>query len=295
MQRRKFIKRWLQISKKKLIKIYPLHLITFLAIFIPWFGYALDNIDQTKWFLNMMWKAVLNLLLLQSLALNESTVFSVNGVSWFLSMYMILMLLSPIIIFFTSKVSTLRKKLILFLVIFIAEVIFGGECQYSNYWRALTYTHPFIRLFDFTQGILLGQIFVEYKENVHMEITKGTIIESIVLLIYILAIIFIKRLPYSLQYNAALVIESSLLLFVIALGGGMLSKLFSCKILVFVGDISMEIFLIHMVVIRKITNLEIDGNILNMVLIITLTLIFSIAANKWFEPFVVKLLNKKES
>ena len=92
---------------KTIRKCYPLHLLTFLMA-IPFSIKTLIKPNIKAWIF-----AVVNLSLMQSWVPKTSVYFSYNAASWYLSTYLFLMFISPLIVRYLKQASS---KQILFLL-----------------------------------------------------------------------------------------------------------------------------------------------------------------------------------
>lgn len=130
--------------KRRLARIYPLHLLCFIGAFLLTYQMAHNPVT---------W--LVNLLLLQSWSPDPQVHFSANAVSWFLSMILFCYLLFPFIIRFfdRSRRNFYVASSILFSVYFVA-IQFVPSGMFNN----IIYINPLMRLPDFILGIILWQI-----------------------------------------------------------------------------------------------------------------------------------------
>ena len=130
--------------KRRLARIYPLHLLCFIGAFLLTYQMAHNPVT---------W--LVNLLLLQSWSPDPQVHFSANAVSWFLSMILFCYLLFPFIIRFLDRWrrNFYIASSILFAVYFIA-IQFVPSGMLNN----IIYINPLMRLPDFILGIILWQI-----------------------------------------------------------------------------------------------------------------------------------------
>ena len=123
--------------KRRLRKLYPLHLLCLLAFLLI----SHSAID---------FKVLLNALLLQSWVPNPDWYFSCNSVSWFLSSLLFCYMVFP---WFYSHVSRF-----LTLVILMAYVVVYWLTPYEQV-NAFLYVCPAVRFVDFYIGMLLCRIY----------------------------------------------------------------------------------------------------------------------------------------
>ncbi|SDB67349.1 acyltransferase [Butyrivibrio sp. INlla16] len=231
-------------------KIYPLHLIT---MFIWIFSFE----EKVKY------KAVvMNIFLLHSWV--PYYVYGkgvLNGVSWFLSSIFFCYLLFPFTYRWVSKKNIiihyvlLIVTIILMILIAYASLIITGKGIIPNdfhFW--LTYWSPFYRFFDFFIGVIIGFVlFIDHESCEMVRNTKNKVIMLIVLVVltYINNQLVIDGYKSFLEYDVIYIPTSIiliLLLFYCEKNIREKKKLFNP--LVYIGDRSGYIFLIHTIAIR---------------------------------------------
>lgn len=98
---------------KTIKKSYPLHFLTFLLA-IPFSIQELIKPNVNVWIASF-----LNLILVQSWIPKTSVYFSNNAVSWYLSVYLFLMLLSPFVVRYLKQLNT--KQIICLLLTYCCK------------------------------------------------------------------------------------------------------------------------------------------------------------------------------
>jgi peptidoglycan/LPS O-acetylase OafA/YrhL len=142
----------------RIARIYPLHLLTFLAA-IPFVIIKLQP-TTSAWLKN----GVLNLSLTHSLFIDKNTYFSFNSPSWSISTEMFFYLLFPVLIPILSKVKTRSKQLITILIMGTTLLI-AIYLTPQKLHHAFFYISPCFRIFDFMMGIMLYNIFLSIKRQ----------------------------------------------------------------------------------------------------------------------------------
>ncbi len=131
--------------KRKLKKFYPLHIVTLIAT-IPFSLKLLLSLNLTTWI-----ALPLNILLLQNWIPTSSVYFSYNSVSWYLSLTLFFILISPIVIRFWNAVN---MKYIPYVVIglFLLEIAWCYFVKDTSLAHWLIYILPLVRALDLLIG-----------------------------------------------------------------------------------------------------------------------------------------------
>ena len=238
---------------RRLSKVYPLHILTFIV--------SLPLLYYTNFQTNLFF-ALLNIFLLQSFFPIGIQVFSFNSLSWFLSDIVLFYLVSP---FLLSGLNQLKMRrgtgvlLVLSILLFACEVILvytlNAEMQpYSLGWW-FVYISPWLRIFDYTIGLLAGLICVSIKadenyKNMPSRILFG-ILEIMALVMFGGAIYYAQFFPSdSLRMGTYYVPFSVIFILIFSLQKGILSSILSRRIFVYLGSLSFTLFIVHQIVIR---------------------------------------------
>lgn len=255
---------------KTIKKSYPLHFLTFLLA-IPFSIQELIKPNVNVWIASF-----LNLILVQSWVPKASVYFSNNAVSWYLSTYLFLMLISPFVVKYLMQLDTKRIiGLLAFNFLFqIALVQFAGNYSWGHW---MIYICPITRSLDFITGggiALLLNRYKIYKRLFYILLFSGIIV-SITLLVWT---------TQHVVGNAFLVAIWSLPAYAIIIGlFGMEKKhvsilLFQNKLVLYLGKISLELFLVHQLVIRYIETFANKLNLMSSFMYIVAFLITIIVA-----------------
>ncbi|MBR1508556.1 MAG: acyltransferase [Eubacterium sp.] len=254
--------------KKKILKIYPLYLISTLAYIGVMYLSAVLFGGEAVPAGELIPQLIKNLFLLQSWW--PEGYFLINGVSWFLSTLMFLYLFTQPACSIMEKISKMRSgKLVMFLMI----VLLTGLLAVYNYTlhgindEFWLYIFPPARLGEYFIGIVMGYLILSIKKDAICHDTKNedsknsisgngilsiifTILETAALLLWV----FIMVIPAEGWHYRVMewVIPNVILIGIFACGRGYLSKLFSKKPFAFLGDVSFECFLLHVIIIRLI-------------------------------------------
>ena len=210
--------------RKRLLKFYPLHLLCLLFFLLAF---------RPKTGLNL----VFNVLLLQSWIPVSDYYFSYNGVSWFLSTILFCYFIFPLAYRYAS-----RTTLIVGLLCCAAVYLFVPYDMIN----AVLYVNPLVRAFDFFLGIMLGRFFKARGSTIILPAWS----EILLILLLMAALVAYPQLDAKWR-NAPLfwiILLPTILVF--AQGRGPLSAVLKCRLLQWLGEISLPIFLIHPLVFR---------------------------------------------
>ena len=239
-------------TEKRIFKIYPLHFITFL-ISVPLIFKEILREPLKNFIL-----ALVNLMLLQSFIPITRIYFSYNAVSWNLSVFMFLYLLTPYLLYLVNKITEKYKIKFSLFCIFILYIL-GIVISYIfkdnafNHW--IIYISPFFRLIDFSIGLLLGGIYIYFKE-----INKSKLFfscyEIIATLGLVILFMFHKQVAQVYRYDVYYVPIMCMIIFVFAFQKGVISKILKNNKFVYLGQISFSFYMIHRLVISYIFHLN---------------------------------------
>lgn len=229
---------------KTLKKCYPLHILTFLLAI----SFSIKELIKPN--INAWLASFLNLILVQSWIPKSSVYFSNNAVSWYLSTYLFLMLVSPLVVKYLKRINTgcIIGLLIFNLSIQIALVLLSSNHSWAHW---IIYICPLTRALDFISGggiaILIKRLNIQ-KCLYYVLLFSGIIVSIVLLMIT----------TKNVVGNAFLVVIWSLPVYAIIIGlfgvehEQFCRFLFQNRYVLFLGKISLELFLIHQLVIRYV-------------------------------------------
>ena len=272
----------------RLARIYPLHLLTFfLAIPLLYKAFLESTVNTSV-------KAILNLLLLQGYVPIDSVYFSFNTVSWSLSNEIFFYVCLPFIIFILNRIRLKSNKLISVLAgvwLFSISFVFTFRDIELNHW--LFYIFPLFRLSDFLIGVFLALLFLNppVQRKANQSIMYYTLMEFIAIFSLIIAIYYFPYVHQSLRYSVYYISFISLIIYIFAFQKGLISKLLSNKLLLFLGEISFSFYMLHYLVIRYSLHLQIINSspIILAVFSFTVSILASVLVYTYYE---VPLRNK---
>lgn len=249
---------------RKIKKVYPLYALTTLMAI----GYssipALVAHHNASDLMPALIQLLKCLLLIQSWW--PSGYFAFNGVGWFLSTIMFLYLLNLPLRWLASRILQTRRSDAYFMLIAICLGLLITLYCYITRNTATEFTQyilPPSRLPEYIIGMCLGYVALSTRRrlgtsNKHVRLDGDvlpsinapvvcTILELGALGLWI-ASMYIPFPDWRFRIVEWL-IPNSVLVFIFALGGGLIARLFEQPVLRWLGDISFECFLIHQVLI----------------------------------------------
>lgn len=279
----------------KMKKYYGLHVLT-LLLMVP-LAYNTLFVDCE---LNAWKKFASNLLLIHSWLPIVSYYFSFNAVSWYLSTVFFFLLMTPM---FLRKLRLMKPKSVLYLMLTIVllQWLFAllsdttfllNVKEEKIHW--FIYVFPLVRYMDFVLG---GGAYVLSKDMPEDKVSnKVTVLFVFSILAIIVAAILSVGSRNEVFSVAAWSIPCVIVISYLAKYNDVYSRFFKNKVLVFLGNISFELFLLHFVTnaylclaCRELLNLNSIG-IYGSLLMFALSVAISTIEHKY--RFGVKIIDK---
>lgn len=277
--------------RARFAKIYPVHVLTFL-IAAPFVIMTFN--PEGLYLIKLAFMSIINLLLVQSFVPNEGTYFNFNGVSWTLSVEAVFYLTFPFLLWMFSKLKVAKHTVFTISVIGVVCVILFllnmSLDENNEFLKWLLHIFPVARLFEFSTGIILGLFFV--KRNSGRGTSKYNIVTSLEFLsvgAFFAALWFSVGLDVGIVRGVFFVPVWCLLIYVFAHQGGVLSKLLSNKLLVYLGEISFSFYMIHQLIIRYYDFLGLDPSYKFYICLVLSLAISAIMFNYYEEPLRKRL------
>lgn len=238
-------------------KLYILHiLMTLVKIFFLW---GMPHTARDYFAL------VLHICLLQSLVPFPSVYYSYNSVSWFLSSYMIVCMVAPIVLRFVNIIKTERKLIcisatILFCILILSTITPSIAATLNTTTvEYFTYHFPFFRILDFSLGILLGKYYLIFeKESKTLTCTTSIIFGFFAAVCCLVCTFGYSLLPDEIRNNLIYIPGSMLAITFCAFSNEKIQNFIAWPPLVWLGNISGYAFLVHknvLEILRYILNL----------------------------------------
>ncbi len=287
----------IRFAKRHVKKIYTPYLF-FLIIGIP-YVFLVNHFEQGRPLATVVSKSVMyflcDLTLLQSATGKWNFSHSFNGVCWFLSCLFCIYLISPLIMKCLKRyIRTVRRAVagIMISVMLSVTLSFVFSCiEAHTVFDDLSQSSPYRRVFYVIPGMILAQLFSVMKQSrrIRIRIIEKGLFEYLSAGVSIVWF-FLRGTAEPALGSFVYVVDMILaccVLFALAFGKGKISGFFSRKTMVFLGDISMYIFISHYV-IRNYTDLfvrlyrlnSIGIGILETVIILILSFACSIVLHK---------------
>lgn len=230
---------------RQLLKFYPLHLLTLVAIVMldAHLGHFLD------------WQHLMPaFLLLQSwIPLNEYN-FAGNGPSWFLCDILFCYILFSRAYLWLNRLTRTCLAWLLAIVV-VAYLMFAFAIPADSV-NSILYVAPWMRLIDSCLGILLCRLYCSASGRQWAQRMAGRNVTASELLAVVLlaaSLLVYQILPQCLHCVALfwLVIPPFLMFFALAeRGQGFVTRFLQQPLMQWLGGISLEIYLLHMLVLR---------------------------------------------
>lgn len=246
------IKNSIEYAKKHVKKIYCLYMTT-IVIGIPLFIYQTYT-DGKAVSTILTWCALklsACIFLVQSLSGYQWLSHSFNGVCWFLSSLFCIYLVSPLFINIIKKICLNKKRIFILLILLTLlssiTAFLLHQIEKATFFNDLVYGSPYRRIFYVLFGMVLAILINKYKDTI--KIRNINVYETAVTLIsalwFLLRTTVLFALPYiSLIYIIDMTVVG-LIVFFLAYNQGIISKILSHPKFVYLGEMSMYIFLIH--------------------------------------------------
>ncbi len=243
-------------SLQKIRKLYPLHLIMMVAALLLVLK-GLWAQPSARGVLSCAAELGVSIFLLQTWIPSSRFWFCLNGVAWYLSVQAFLYAIFPGLLALLKKVDTRRLRC-------IAAAIFCAQFLFSlAIWKAglsgksifyLTYLCPLFRAGDFAISCCMGCLYHSRKKE---RIPHGafSLLELAAVLFsggcFFIAARQVGALgAVAFRYNVLFTSSAVLLVWLLAVGKGVISRLLSAKPFLWLAGLSPYGFLIHQVLIR---------------------------------------------
>ena len=278
---------YVRFLRKRLAKLYPLHLLTFVvALFMGILAGVKFNLTKT----------ILHLFLLQEFSLSEDIMNYGSGLSWFLGTLFFCYILFSFVYKRFVILHSVMSYIFLVLYISIAFAL-ASRCTNAaidNY----VFAFPPLRVIDFIIGILIYRLYtMPISIRIKLWVDKQSamlqsFVEIIIVAIFFMTWMTFDLLPSWLRFAPYFWLPFSLLIYWFAIAEnsrGVISRILSQRMLVFLGNISFEIYMTHGIVINlcifawgRLLGYETVCNPIHFVLCLLSTIIVSSVINRLF-------------
>lgn len=202
-----------------------------------------------------IWAIPFHLTLMQSLMPFWEINFTINTPSWFLSSLFVCYLIIPLILNIVNRNQALFEAILIFCIVGFTILIYILPDCIGRRW--LVYINPFARLIDFSVGVLLGIVWSAISCLV-VKFSRKAFIFTLLEIVAICGFMMVVSYRPVITLNNYPVIRYPLILLLIStftLSYGIISKLFSNKVLSWFGSISMSIYMVHGFILHYVNRL----------------------------------------
>lgn len=238
--------------RARLARVWPAHAFALLlGIFI------LDLKPLTQMGVPLYQNIIAHFAMVHGWILQEQFFFSINPPSWSISTEFAFYLLFPLLIWKQGK--NWWMKLAIAALVVVGFMAYGsGTDHHGLSVRALMYINPLVRVFEFVLGMSCATLWMKYRnQKVSPVLVTALEVGCIALIAAYIANIshlieplkarhFGTMLHYWLLYDGNCFAFAALI-YLCALQKGLVAKLLSNKVCVYLGEISYSIYLLHMI------------------------------------------------
>ena len=292
----------IQFGIQRIKKIYPLHILMTIAslpIVIVQMVMKISDISIMK----LIALIFLQITLLQTWIPIQDYYFSINGLSWYLSVALFLYVMFPYVLQKQKKKTNrqlVMDSIILYAVIWsiitLSVMIFPDNEGYKVYF---SYVFPPLRLCDFAIGCNFGLLFLRDKGNISMQ--KATFVEGVTIAAITVSVLFLNSnhsglVANIISHSTGLYLPTSIgLVYIFALNKGLFSKALTNRVLIYIGDISLYGYLIHQRIIAYLIVIFTHalGRPLDVFSRAIITAILTLAAIYTYKHLIIWYSNRK--
>lgn len=236
-------KNYLQFVWKRIKKIYPLYAVTMLVVYVI----TISGAESTGVSVGEATKQLfLGLTMLQTLTVKNWGIL--NSAAWYMSCIFVLYAVTPLILkaFHKKKKHTLLVSVVVVFGLMCVVMMTGYQFFLADDWNLIQYVTPYCRVFIYIIGILSGKLFRLCSDKSRLQ---GSVAELTVLALCIGAYVWgMTKQALDPIVTILYVPVFCIFLFVLSKEKGILSKFLNGRLNVWLGGISMDIYLIHYVV-----------------------------------------------
>lgn len=297
-------------SLAKIQKLYPLH-IAMMIIAIPLMIYDYVSASESHIIIRSFISLLTNIFLIQSWFPKEKIYYSLNGVAWYLSVCAFIYFIFPYILNYIEQKYTKKKAVLSTISIFSLQIIVGFissilPLPWSIRWDFptwATYILPITRLGDFVIGCNMGYLYLTDKKFSCSKKTSTCIPELLAVLFSIgsctvFYLVAAKTNVPAIKWwtnTSIFIIPSIILVYLSANNNNFISRILSNKLLVYLGNMSASLFLIHQMVFKyfefiykHLTKNEYVAKWYSILTILAISILYTHVWNKFQEFFTHK-------
>lgn len=282
------IKESILFSIRKIRPLYPLHIITLVAVFIPYYLIQLINNFSLNELLKNVFKLIITVPLIQ--AWFPAGFEAINTVAWYLSAMLFLYAVFPFVFSKLRKEQSTKKLICYMAVAYSLQIVFAFASQRIPYLKNAhwsCYIFPAFRLGDFFIGCSLGSLFIRRGKE-ELPFITATTLEALLLDAAVLSmLIMLDKQRNWFTYTLLYVPSSVGLIYLFAQSEGGVSHLLQNTVLQRAAMLTPFAFLIHRPVLHYVEDgyKLATGNSIHPILLVSLagmiTLFLSIVYMKY--------------
>jgi peptidoglycan/LPS O-acetylase OafA/YrhL len=273
----------------RIARIAPLHLLT-LLLALP----LILLIPGSIWLSRFIGTTTLNAVLLHAFVPSSDVYFSLNAPSWSISAEMFFYALFPFLLCMRTRTLLPLAVTILFIQQIAAHYLPKEMVHF------FIYIFPPIRIADFIIGILL---YRAYQANRHVTDSMATGLQTVAMVLLVAFIAGKSYISQAARFDAYYVVPMAFVILSFAWQNGKLARAISHRALVFLGEASFALYLVHNLVIQYGEKYLRTANgvlaLLNVeqaaLLYVSLSITVGIMLFRWFETrsklFTLRLLS----
>jgi peptidoglycan/LPS O-acetylase OafA/YrhL len=272
-------------------RIYPLHLLTFiLSLPLVW------AVRQRLSLGSLTGGLLSNLLLLQAYVPVKEVYFSANHPAWSLSVEFFFYALFPFL--FGWRMRSLLALMLLGAGYQLALAYWSEADFVAKHWQHLAYVFPPARLVDFLSGMLLYRL----RGNLRITDSTASVLQLLALAALVVQVGFSQGVSMILRSDVYYLPAMCVLVYAFSFDSGILGRRLVNKKLVYLGEISFSLYMVHQLVIRygeyAISKLGMDDNSLqsNLVfvgVVLVVSMMASVVLFEKVELFAKTWLNRR--
>ncbi|MBB4863363.1 peptidoglycan/LPS O-acetylase OafA/YrhL [Pseudomonas nitritireducens] len=224
---------------KRFARIYPVHILL-LVVFATLFVGGFEYVDKFHFLLNAT--------LLQAWHPEMSVFWGFNAVSWSLSCEVFFYLAFMFLVFFSTR--AIVWMIVLYLVVLaVLQLVYLDVTQY---W--VFDVNPAARLIDFLIGILIFRIY-DANSAAWLNWRTASCLEvgSVIFIVASMVAAIKLNIPQNLRFDLFYLAPMTFCVFVFAYGRGVISRILSGKVFVYLGEASFCLYMVHLMFLGYVT------------------------------------------
>jgi len=260
---------------RKLKKFYPIHIVAF-VLALP---LSINTLREYGFQKGLLVTLAYNTYTQSFIPMGDFN-FAFNGVEWTMSVLCFCYLMTPLIVRFLQKIPSFNAKrfCILLAVVYLIEFIHVSYFKTNENCVWYCSINPFFRIFDYFVGCALGYWYKHSQRHVNTNRIKGTIIQLVTILVtFIMLTQVIPQVNTAYRWSLIMMPLSVLIIWIFAFrqDESLFNCLFNHPILVELGKISYEIYMLHLLILNYMQRIGIFSGLIYVAFSFVITLVLS--------------------